>query len=429
MNENERSEEQIYQNAMLLASGGLYRDAADAFARIPGYRDAAEQQALNEERFEAAQKDAIYADADRAAANANVKSQQKAIAIFQRIPGWRDADARIAQAQARIEELIRKEREDREEAIHLAKEQQAKKAKRKKRLIRAAILSAAAIVTGLVAAFLFQTYVMPEIRYRQATAQIESGDSEAAYRILHELNHKDSSRLVFDIAKARLGTAEVGSTVLFGSYPQKHITSKDKDNIEWLVLAKDGSKRLLITRYALDCLPFMRYDQEHIAVTWGTSLVRSWLNSEFCTTAFDAGEQRFLQRTRVRADDLEDHDGGNSQDTMDLVFLLSVSEAKTYFPDSAERKCNATQFAVEFGAYQSSIGKTCMWWLRTTAESQISEELDDGGGYTGERIACVGTSGEIIEIGHGIYNRGYAVRPVIWIDLDTEWSKTLSFQK
>ena len=133
MNENERSEEQIYQNAMLLASGGLYRDAADAFARIPGYRDAAEQQALNEERFEAAQKDAIYADADRAAANANVKSQQKAIAIFQRIPGWRDADARIAQAQARIEELIRKEREDREEAIRLAKEQQAKKAKRKKR--------------------------------------------------------------------------------------------------------------------------------------------------------------------------------------------------------------------------------------------------------------------------------------------------------
>ena len=75
----ENSEERIYQNALILESGGLYQDAANEFARIPDYRDAAQRQILNEERSEAAQKDKIYADGDKAAANPNVKSQQKAI--------------------------------------------------------------------------------------------------------------------------------------------------------------------------------------------------------------------------------------------------------------------------------------------------------------------------------------------------------------
>lgn len=33
--------------------------------------------------------------------------------------------------------------------------------------------------------------------------------------------------------------------------------------------------------------------------------------------------------------------------------------------------------------------------------------------YAGDRAACVGTSGEIIEVGHAILNRGCAVRPAI----------------
>ena len=39
-------------------------------------------------------------------------------------------------------------------------------------------------------------------------------------------------------------------------------------------------------------------------------------------------------------------------------------------------------------------------------------------GITNNRTALC-TDGEIVEIGHDVYNYGYAVRPVIWIDLDT----------
>lgn len=43
----------------------------------------------------------------------------------------------------------------------------------------------------------------------------------------------------------------------------------------------------------------------------------------------------------------------------------------------------------------------------------------DEPGYVGDRAACVGTSGEIIEVGHAILNRGCAVRPAIGVDPDS----------
>ena len=45
-------------------------------------------------------------------------------------------------------------------------------------------------------------------------------------------------------------------------------------------------------------------------------------------------------------------------------------------------------------------------------------ETTDKPGYAGERAVCVGTSGEIVEVGHAILLRGYAVRPVIWVDTE-----------
>ena len=91
---------------------------------------------------------------------------------------------------------------------------------------------------------------------------MEEGAYEDAYRTLHQMSYRDSSDLIFDISKERLQNAEVGSTVLFGVYPQGHITSEEKDPIEWLVLDRDGSRLLLISKYALDALPYMKYGEE-----------------------------------------------------------------------------------------------------------------------------------------------------------------------
>ena len=43
------------------------------------------------------------------------------------------------------------------------------------------------------------------------------------------------------------------------------------------------------------------------------------------------------------------------------------------------------------------------------------------------RIAVVGTSGQIVNVGHGVLTSGYGVRPVIWVD--TEATGELTFSK
>ncbi|MBQ6332392.1 MAG: hypothetical protein IJI34_06420 [Clostridia bacterium] len=417
--------ERIYQNALILIEGRLYAEAAAEFARIPDYKDAAERKLECEQKAETKHLDDLYAEADKAAANFNVRSQEKAIQLFERIPGYRDADERIEQAKRRIEEITQKERTDREEAIRAAKEAEQKRKARKKRIIRFAIIAACITAVCVAGVFLFKKYAVPALQYRRAVEQIEAGETDEAYRALHCMNYRDSSDLIFDIAKDRLKDADVGSTVLFGSYPQGRITSEKKDPIEWIVLDKDGSRLLLISKYALDALPFMRYDYDtSTTVSWQTSLLRDWLNSEFLNTAFDEGEIRMLRRTSRN-----DGEAGSSSGMKisDRVFLLSLNEAKKYFPTNEERKCIATKYALGYGAYRSSVSEACLWWLRTPVdEAEIVESMDQPS-YAVPRAACVGTSGEIIDVGHEILLRGYAVRPVIWVD--PESATGLTFPK
>ena len=442
--------ERIYQNARVLYEGNLYSEAAKEFGRIPDYKDSAKMQAECEAMVETARLDKIYKEADKAAANMNVRSQEKAIRIFETIPGYRDADERIAQAKRRIEEIIQKEKDDREEAVRLAKLEEEKAVARRKRRIRAAGIAALTAALLLVGAFLFQKFAVPALRYQRGIKQMQAGDYDGAYKTLHKLNYQNSSDLITVIEKSRLKDAEIGSTVLFGAYPQKKITSKEADPIEWIVLDKDGSKLMLISKYCLDALPYMNihYEWDHVPVSWRTSLVRDWLNGTFLKTAFDYGEINMLRRTSYRADaqtdegmsavekmvleTMNDTEAGqtsgknkqNSSSVTDRVFLLSVSEAEKYFATDEDRKCTATGFALGFGAYRSSIDYTCMWWLRTPVGSDSEDDVSGRTTYEAySRIACVGTSGQIIYVGHDVLNAGYALRPVIWVDTEAAGSK------
>ena len=414
-----QEQERVYQNALLLIEGRLYAEAADELARIPDYRDAARLKAECEEKKATARLDEIYDEADKAAANRNVRSQEKAIQIFEKIPGYRDADERIEQARR----IIRQERADREVAIRDAKERELKRKKLIRRIVWIAVAAVLVTAAAFVGVFLYNKYIVPELRYRRGVEQMEAGAYDEAYCTLHGMDYKDSSDLIFRIEKERLKGADVGSYVLFGSYYQGHITSEEKDSIEWLVLDRDGSKLMLISRYVLDSLPYMRYtfEKEHTPVMWQTSLLRSWLNGFFLETAFDKGELRMLNRTRHKNVD-------GSDGITDRVYLLSVQEAEAYFATDEDRKCIATQFALEYGAYRSSVEPTCIWWLRTPIYSSGElMELEGGESYMTYRIAVVGTSGQIVNVGHGVLTSGYGVRPVIWVD--TEATGELTFTK
>ena len=409
-------QERIYQNALLLIEGRLYAEAADELARIPGYKDADERRLACEQKKTAAHLDRIYEEALKAAGNLNVRSQEKAIRLFEKIPGYRDADEQVRQARRAIEEIVVRERTDRQEAIRMAEYEKNVTQKRKRRLKRGLLIGLASVLVCLLGVFLYRSVVAPALTYHTAARMIEAQEKDEAYRLLHGLGFLDSGDLVCEIVRDRLSRAEIGSTVQLGFYPQSAKASKEKEIIDWIVLDRDGSRLLLISRYALDCLPYESADELQTFASWETCLLRRWLNETFLNEAFDQGEARLL----VGPDPDEAAQGrGFLGAAVDRVSLLSVSEADRYFPTNEERQCLPTRYAISRGAYQSSIGRTCFWWLRSTAE-HMDQTLEGEPAENITRAVLVGSTGRIVEIGHYMSNRQYAVRPVIWVDTDPD---------
>lgn len=258
-------------------------------------------------------------------------------------------------------------------------------------------------------------YIYSE-RYETAIALMTEEKYEEAIAIFEKLNgYKDSEEQidayytglwgeeVYNTIKA----VDVGSMITFGTYEQNNKKSDGKENIEWLVLAKDGSKVLVISKYALDCQPYNTKDKD---VTWETCSLRSWLNKDFLSKAFSSKEQKSIVTTTVTADKNPNYSTSPGKDTQDKVFLLSVAEAGKYFSTDEARRCAATDYAKAQGASTSNSNKTasgaaaCWWWMRSP-------------GCSSDFAALVFSSG-LLSYGGDRVNRGnFAVRPALWIDL------------
>ena len=100
---------------------------------------------------------------------------------------------------------------------------------------------------------------------------MEKGEYEEAYVLLEKLGKEDvitSNESIKPLYESiLLSRAQVGDYVEFGSYEQDAISSNGKENIEWLVLAREGNQMLVISKYALDC---QQYNTSSISVTWET---------------------------------------------------------------------------------------------------------------------------------------------------------------
>lgn len=128
------------------------------------------------------------------------------------------------------------------------------------------------------------------------------------------------------VISSSLLNGHVGDTVIFGKYEQNAYTADGKEDIEWIILDEDGSKKLLISKYGLDCV---MYNDEWTEVTWATSSVRTWLNSTFLNTAFSDDEQKLIVTTHLTTSDNTKARTKGGADTEDKVFFLSVDEAIT----------------------------------------------------------------------------------------------------
>ena len=194
----------------------------------------------------------------------------------------------------------------------------------------------------------------------------------------------------------------VGQSVFFGHYPQ---TAAGNDNtpIEWLVLDVDtkSNKALLISRYALDCMP---YNTSWKDVTWATCTLRTWLNSTFLNNAFTAEEKKAILTTTVDNSKSQGCYGTNGgRNTQDKVFLLSYAEAWKYFKNNEARKCQPTAYAVKQNATKADNGN-CWWWLRSPGSSSYSASYVYNGGSLLDYSVYYTTDG--------------SVRPAFWLNLD-----------
>lgn len=188
-------------------------------------------------------------------------------------------------------------------------------------------------------------------------------------------------------------------TIAFGRYPQA--SNNESALIEWLVLKNDGSKALLISKYALDC---QRYNTSGRDVTWETCTLRRWLNGSFINSAFSAEEQKQILHTTVTADRNPSSNTDPGNNTTDKVFLLSRAECSQYLVLCDARSCEGTAYCFAQGAAQQDVYGGCRWWLRSPAD------------YSG-CVICVNDDGTYASAGCSTFSDGITVRPALWINL------------
>ena len=198
-----------------------------------------------------------------------------------------------------------------------------------------------------------------------------------------------------------------GQTVTLGSYEQDGNAGNGPEPVEWIILDMKEGRCLLLSRYALDVMP---YHTESAAVTWEHCSLRSWLNGDFLSGAFSEEERAAILLTDVDNGAEQGFDGygtSGGATTPDKVFLLSWAEADLYFPGNLGKLCAPTTYALSRGAWTSrsylAEGKpACSWWLRSPGFEQT----------------------EAIRVGNIAYRRDdvsavrNCVRPALWLSLD-----------
>ena len=407
------------KNAMSAANTeSAFKTAADTFATIPGFKDADTLAEQCLEKAEICRKDAVYSTAKSKMIGEKVASYEEAIKVFQTISGWKDSDEQIYACQKKIEEIKAKEEADRLEAERKAEERRiaAEKAAKKRK-------KAFAIGTPIVAAciaflIVLTTVIIPNSKYNAAVALMNNKKYDEAITAFEAMDgYKDSENRLENCYIGKYGeekwnkikNIKVGDTYTFGAYEQDNSTSNGKEAIEWTVLDKDGMFLLLISKQALD---FQQYNTSYTDVTWESCSLRKWMNGTFLNKAFNAEEQAQIQNTTVSADKNPEYNTNPGNATTDKVFLLSINEVEKYFNSDEARKCAPTAYAKAQGAYTSDSYKTasgaatCWWWLRSPGSTQTS-------------AASVNYDGSVYYLGDLVSSAYDAVRPALWINLDS----------
>ena len=184
-------------------------------------------------------------------------------------------------------------------------------------------------------------------------------------------------------------------TICFGRYFLEEKGSPEP--IEWQVLAQENGCTLVISKYVLDC---KSYNTSRTDITWENCSLRKWLNETFFREAFNSVEQNMIQTTTATTDKNLEYLPTSDKNETDKVFALSINEANKYFTSDDARICCGTAYCDAKGFKDHGS----IWWLRSRSR------LLDKSAATVDENGDVHDSGVYIDVKLG-------VRPALWINL------------
>ena len=173
---------------------------------------------------------------------------------------------------------------------------------------------------------------------------------------------------------------KVGDSFTIGTYNGKAL--------EWDVLAVDtkNEKVLLFLDGHVGEWVFENGDSP----SWQTSSIRAKLNGDFFNEVFTDEEKADILQTTVKNPANSRFSTSGGADTIDRLFLLSESEADTYFTEDEDRRLPGSE----------------QWYLRTPGE------------YS-DYFMLITDSGSLYYTGADSEN-SYFIRPAFWLDLSAD---------
>jgi tetratricopeptide (TPR) repeat protein len=361
----------------------MFNQAARQFRGLSGYKDSEDyagrcRQAAKQSKKELKKK--IYKEALRQKNNARLSRDYRLAAEqFRRISGYRDADGLALEC-------------DKSAAI-LEK-------KTTKRTLATFAIIAVCFVMLLVGAatapakyYLANVYMMTnsynsaiklyqkledykdsqerltECQYQKGLKLMEEEAYKSAAKAFTSAgDYKDSPEQKVNAEKLFIKAAKAGDTVTLGNH-------------DWMILELDDSQALLMRKAVL---PGMAYNDIPSDVTWETSTLRQWLNSEFLSDSFSEAEKSNIILTDVINASNERYGTDGGKTTRDYVYLMSIEEAQKY---------NSL-----FPAFKSNC------WLRSPGNSPSS-------------AAFLSVEGNVMDYGYAVDSDKFDVRPVLRFNL------------
>ena len=361
-----------YENAVQLMNSGDYLDAITAFEELGDYKDSKELiNQCDTAVLESAYNQAIL-----------LMSEEKyieAIHAFEELNGYKDSTTKILECENCI---LEQQYNDAVQLMESGKYEEA-----------IAAFETLNDYSDCKQKIVECHNAIKEISYNAAIELIGQGKYREAAASLASLgDYKDAIEL-----SKRYGFlgCEVGDTIFFGKYEQDNNLNNGTEDIEWIVLDRQGDKALVISKYCIEWLPF---HNTFTKVGWRGSSIRSWLNSTFLNGAFSSQESSSILNTQNTNPDFYDDSETEKTalgTTTDRIFLLSSGEANTYFSSDSARRAEGTDYACNKGKSASWY-----WWLRSANNIEYAGFVSEG------------------ELGYGEeVDRNMGIRPAMWIEI------------